>query len=397
MILDDVQVKPAHAKNRPPSAAARWLSCPASVTVTQLYPNDESDASLKGEQAHKLLENGIIFGIKPDTDDPDTDLNIMGVLEWLQERKLEYGKDCQVFAERQYDIPETGEFGTCDITLVSPNTLHIADYKNGYVPVEVDMNAQMLTYLLGAIAKFGERKNYYITVLQPNYHHTNGPYRTMKVSAEQVDWFRAEVKYAVNNTDEFKAGKHCKKTYCPHRASCQTFHAWARTDARLAWWPSDLNALDDVQLAQALDHADTLQGLRDELRKEAMRRMIQQDRQIEGYKIVKSRQDRAFADDKAREHVFATCRELGAADTDLYSQKPESVAGVERYFKQRFKSFGRGAWKDAWNNQVKEHIREFSGSLTLERASDGRPAHSRGSEFGALVTPQSDSEQVTII
>ncbi len=382
--------KPAtklHADNWPPSAAARFLSCPPSRHVVKLYDNDESDASLKGDRAHDMLEDGIRFGLRPDTDDPDVDLAVMGVLEWVKETRMAYGDKCEVFAEQRFDIPETGEWGTGDITFVTPKLLHIADYKNGYVPVEVFLNAQMMMYLLGAIAKYGERQKYFITVLQPNYNHRDGPYRTMEVSHEQVEWYRGEVKYAVNAPDDaFKAGTHCKKTYCPHRGSCLTFISWARTEGADAYFPSDVHAMDDAQLVQALDHADILQGVRDELRKEAMRRMIQMDKQLPGYKIVKSRHDRSFAGEDAREAAFKVCQELGATEADLYAKKPESVAGIERFIKQKFKHFGNGKWQLAWDNNIKQHVRDFSGSLTLERETDGRPAHTRGSEFGAIAS-----------
>lgn len=386
-----------HADNYPPSAAARWLSCPASPTVVKLYDNDESDASLKGDTAHDLLENGILFGIRPDTDDPDMDLNIMGVLAWVNAQREAYGKECKVFAECKYDIPETGEWGTADVTFVSPQLLHIADYKNGFVPVEVDKNAQMLTYLLGAIAKHGERKHYRITILQPNYDHRDGPYRTMEVSHELVEWFRNEIKYSMQHPDEFKAGKHCKKTYCPHRGSCESFMAFARTDARAAFWPHDVHALDDVQLSQALDHSDTLQGLRDELRKEAMRRIMHNDKQIPDYKVVKSRVDRSFAGDAGKAACYLALLQMGYTEQDLcertalkvgditvYEQKPLTVAGVERMVKQKYKIFGQGKWKEVWEQYFAPHVRTFSGSLTLTRTTDGRPSHSRGSEFGAL-------------
>jgi hypothetical protein len=49
----------AHAKNRPPSAAQRWLPCPFSATVAPLYPNDETDASLKGDLGTRLMEDMI--------------------------------------------------------------------------------------------------------------------------------------------------------------------------------------------------------------------------------------------------------------------------------------------------------------------------------------------------
>jgi hypothetical protein len=379
---------PAHAKYRPPSSAKRWLACAGSVSVVPMYPNDESEASTKGDVAHDHLENAIRFGILPDTDDPDNDLNVRLAYEWVLEQKRDYierHKKCEVYAEQVFHIPETGEHGTGDITLVTPRKLHIADYKNGYVPVEVKINAQLMLYLLGAIAMYGERTEYEITIIQPNYNHVDGPIRSWTVDAEAVEWFRNEVRYAVQlRPDEFKAGPHCKTTYCPHRGACAEFAAWARTEGADAWWPSEVHALDDVQLQQALDHADLLSGYRDELRKEAMRRILNMDRKIDGYKIVRSRQDRSFRDDAAREQAFDVCRELGATDDQLYSRSPESVAGIERFFKAKYKNFGNGAWKKAFDNNVKEHIREFSGSLTLERAIDGRPAHARGNEFAPI-------------
>lgn len=388
----------AHAKHRPPSAAYRWLGCPASAYIMPLYPNDESDASLKGEVAHKALEIGVLFGFEPDTGDVDVDLNIIDVLRWIKEQRDAYGKDCTLYAEQQYDIPETGEFGTSDLTFVTPSEIHIADYKNGYVPVNVKKNPQLLLYLCGAIAKFGERKRYKITVIQPNYDHVDGPYRTFEVDNDLLEWFRGEVKYAVNAPqDEFKAGKHCKTSYCPHRGSCVEFAGYARTELRAAYFPSDVHALDDVQLSQALDGAEQLKGQRDELRKEAMRRILQQDRHVPGYKIVRSRKDREFAGDEGRKAAYEALTTMGydAADlfektpvqigeTIVYEQKALTVAGVERLVKAKFKSFGRGQWKVMFDQYIKPHIREFSGGLTLERAIDGRPSHTRGSEFGPL-------------
>lgn len=396
----------AHAKYRPPSSAARWLSCPESAYIMHLYPNEQSDASLKGDEAHDHLENGLLFGMKPDTQDPDMDMNIMDMLQYVADTKKAYGGDCVVYPERQYNIPETGEFGTADVTFVTPKVLHIADYKDGYVPVGVKMNAQMMTYLLGAIAEFGERKTYKITVMQPNYNHADGPIRTVEVSAEEVEWFRQEVKYAVNARG-YQAGKHCKKTYCPHRGTCAAFHEYAENALGDAYYTSDLNGVSNEKLAQALDHAEILQGWRKELRTEAMRRVLQQDANIAGYKVVRSRVNREFKDDAARDAVYTALLNMGYEIDDLtekepinvaghviQSQKPLTVAGVERMVKQKYKSFGRGKWKAVWDEYIQDHIREFSGSLTLERAIDGRPAHKRGSEFGSLASP-AQPEQVS--
>lgn len=410
MLFSSTQLKRSkHADLRPPSAAARWTACPGSVQVLPLYDSDESDASIKGDTAHDLLETALLFGILPDTADPDMDINIRTVIEWVRSKAKAYAQfeQCNIYAERQYDIPETGEWGTADITLVTQTVLHIADYKNGYVPVEVNLNEQMMTYLLGAIAVYGERDEYWISVLQPNYNHVDGPFRTMRVSAEQVQTFRTLVLAAVQRTD-FQAGKHCKKTYCNHRGSCATFLAWARANGPSeGWHTSEVNSTSDTDLRAALDRSDILHGWRDELRKEAMRRLLHLDRRIDGYKIVKSRSNREFAGEPGREACYAALINIGynvddlverkefkVGDHTFYEQTALTVAGVERMVKQKYKIFGAGKWKQVWDEYFRPHIREFSGSLTLERATDGRPAHTRGSEFGAIMQPPMRSNQV---
>lgn len=379
-----------HAYKRPPSGAARWISCPGSTTVVPLYPNMSSDASEKGDLAHDLLETGLVFGVEPDTDDPDMDLNIRGVMAHVQTTKERLGNSCKIYAEQTFDIPETGEIGTGDVTFVSDSTLGIGDYKNGYVVVDVRLNPQLMLYLCGAIHKYGPRKHYFIELYQPNYHHADGPYRRSEVTEEDLEWFRDEVRRAVE-ADDFRAGKHCKKSYCEHRGACATFLTWAETEGNDGWNTWEINASTDSALSAALDHAEILQGLRDELRKEAMRRVMHGNRTIAGYKIVKSRQDRAWAGKEAEEAVADICFKLGATEAEIYDtvggvKKIASVATVERFFKQRFKNMGQGAWSKAWNASVKPYLREFSGSLSLVRDIDGRPSHTRGSEFGAIST-----------
>lgn len=387
----------AHAKKRPPSAAARWLHCPVSATVAQLYPNDESDASTKGDYAHYVLECSLLFGILwPHTTDQDVNDNVAHAVEWALQTRNSYGTDCRIIPEQQYDIPETGEFGTCDITLVSPRVLHIADYKNGFVIVDVAGNEQMLTYLCGAIAKYGPREQYFITVIQPNGSHIDGSIRTVPVSASQVDEHRAKIAWSIENEHIAAAGKWCKKSYCPHRGNCAAFLAFAHDNAADAYWPTDINAMTDEQLAEALDHADILQGLRDELRKAAMNRILQQNRSIRGYKTVKGRQDRQFKNEAPVKAVLADTFQI--PHDKMHTHTFLSVKGVEdliRAWARNF-NFGRGQWQQLWENYIAEHVLTGSSGITLERATDARPSYRRGSEFGPIEFPGQQMERIVM-
>lgn len=382
-----MNVQAKHATYRPPSGAHRWLSCSASAFIVSLYPNPPSEASLKGDKGHDLLATAVEWGVVPDTFDVDLQYQVKMAHEHVQARLRELGKGAQLFTEVQLDIPETGEFGTADLIYLTDSTLEIEDFKTGYVPVEVKMNPQLMCYLLGAIAKWGERKHYRIGIIQPNYVHRDGMIRHYDVTQEDVIWFRQEVNYAMTK-NEFGPGKHCRDSYCPHRGSCAAFLAWSQENLALAWYPGELGGMDDETLGRAMDQADILQGWRDALRGEALRRIVHQGRAIPGYKVVKGRKDRDFANEQSRDQVYQSLIDLGASPDALYDKTPISVAGVERILKRLYsnQSHGRGAWL-----KMREHIMPPAlltppvSSLTVEKEIDGRKAFKRGDEFGPIL------------
>lgn len=397
----------AHAKNYPPSAAKRWLSCPFSATVAAMYDRDETDASLKGDTWHKAMEDMIAFGTLPLDCDPDMAEAMQHLYDEVVRIFKAAGPGAKIFVERRIDIPETGEFGTGDIVIVSPSLIAVIDHKSGYVPVDVWYNAQMMTYLLGLIAEFGERSRYVLAIHQPNYDHIKGPFREYEPTADAVAAFRLEVEHAVARPHRVKAGPHCKATYCEHRGACEPFRAYAMHDLSLGWHTSELKGMADADLSKALDASDELNGWRAELRAEAMRRIMNMDRKIEGYKVVKGRRNRAVHDAKGL--ILSARDQLGeewavrmfdpsmawASGTFLASlaDPPEVLLkhlGTPKHIEDVIKQYARvhhlprGAWEKIYKNVVGEYIRELNGGLTLERAIDGRPAHRRGSEFGVL-------------
>lgn len=390
-----------HAKNRPPSAAHRWLPCPFSATVAPLYPRDETDASLKGDLWHRLMEDRITFGTLPKDCDPDAAEAMEDLADYIGKRFKELGPQTRIYVEQQLDIPETGEFGTADIIIVSPEVLEILDEKSGYVPVEVGYNDQLMTYLLGAIAKYGPRPKYKLGVHQPNFDHVDGPLRFWEPTEDDIMVFRQRVSESIANPDRVSAGPHCKATYCEHRGACAAFAEYARNDLTLGWHTPELKGMDDVLLAKALDASDELGGWRTELRSEAMRRIMNMDRRIHGYKVVKGRRSRTVHD--ARGLVSSVLAVLGlewarrlfpdlvwVANLPVEREEVLKQIGTPKHIEDVIKQYARqhnlprNGWKMLYDNVVSEYIREVSNGLTLERAIDGRPAHKRGSEFGVL-------------
>jgi hypothetical protein len=408
----------AHAKNRPPSAAKRWLSCPYSASIVSMYPRDETDASLKGDQWHEYMETILTYGTLPVNTDPDAYDAMHELLEYTLKRFSEMGgaKQTKMFVEQRLDIPQTREFGTADIILVSDKEIEIIDEKSGYVPVEVKMNPQLMIYLLGAIALHGPRKKYTITLHQPNYDHVDGSLRSYAVNDEDIEWLEREIKYALANEDQCSAGKHCKETYCDHRGSCQIFMDYVQRDLKLGWHTSEIKSISDEMLSTALDAADELSGWRNSLRSEAMRRIMNMDRKVNGYKVVKGRKSRAVVNpsELANAMYDAIGAEwaiklfpdlspfLSALSFPLIADDPAlKFIGSAKHVEDICKLYcnqnrgPRGAWKTVYDTFAAPYIRDTANGLTLERAIDARPSHKRGSEFGSLVS--TPNQVVTII
>lgn len=404
-----------HAKNYPPSAAKRWIACPFSATVTPMYPNDDTKQSLKGNMWHELSETLITFGTLPPEADADAAEELERLKEYVWKRVQEGGPGTLVLVERRLDIPQTGEFGTVDILIIAPAWIEVIDLKGGYVPVDVEQNSQELVYLLGAIAEFGSRQAYKLTIFQPNYDHVDGPLRHYNVVMQDLAEIEQQIDYALNHRDECFAGTHCKETYCPHRGACAAFHQYVVDDLTLGWHTSEVKGMDDATLAKALDASDLLGGYRTELRTEAMRRIMNQDRQIDGYKVVKGRRSRAVI--KPKELVQDVRHNLGDGWAQRMFEKlgwvelsgdqfaneevlkhlgtPAHIEGVIKQYARQV-SLPRGAWKTVYENLVGAYIRETASGLTLEKAIDGRPAHKRGSEFGTI-DPANGTQATTVL
>lgn len=394
----------AHAKNRPPSAAKRWLPCPFSATVAPLYDRGDTEQSKKGDYEHDLMETLAMFGTLPLDADPDAADNLQVLYDYIVKRMREGGPSARMYVEVQLDIPETGEFGTADIIIVCDDWIEIIDYKSGYVVVKVQGNAQMLVYLLGVVAKHGTRRQYFLTIHQPNYDHVDGALRTWPCDAEHIEMIRAQVHWSMNNPDHVQAGPHCKETYCEHRGACEAFRQYCMDDLSLGWHTSELKAMSDDDLAKALDASDELAGWRSELRAEAMRRIMNMDRKVHGYKVVKGRRDRAVSDARGLVNsaitalgcdwvyrMFPDLSWVGTFDPTLEGAlkclgTPKHIEDVIKQYARQHR-LPRGGWKMIYDNVVGPYIKETAGGLTLERAIDGRPAHKRGSEFGVLQDP----------
>lgn len=215
----------------PPSSADKWMECHGwYMAVKDLPPLPSSVYADEGTEAHKVLEVCLRFGFDPYevTDDEEMAGAVSYVLDWVQQYLIqnpgaEYHPEQWLSWGSWYRMNHLG--GTSDLVLTHPTELVANDYKHGKgVIIDPETSKQLRLYLLGAIAKYGERKRYRLVISQPRAPHERGPIREHVITRREARMFMNEVENAVrlnlSGKGKRKAGEHCRH-WCAAAATCR--------------------------------------------------------------------------------------------------------------------------------------------------------------------------------
>lgn len=210
------------------SGAERWLACPGSVNLSEGIPDISSKWAEEGIEAHKVLEEILIYKQIPPKGWAVTEMkahaaNAANFLFKLHEKC----KGSTLFAEQRVHLkfihPEA--FGTLDAAVVELfGTLHIIDFKYGAgVLVSAIENLQMIFYAL-AVAH-DHQWNFQkvrLWIIQPRISGYDGP-TFWEISIEDLeayaDVFRKGIARVEKEPSTFVEGTHCHwckaKKICP--------------------------------------------------------------------------------------------------------------------------------------------------------------------------------------
>jgi hypothetical protein len=157
----------------------------------------------------------------PDFLDHEFDEDLVPIFEWTQDQPGD------LYVETQLDIGSALGFvditGTADLIFVENDRLTVGDLKYGRGVVEATRNKQLMTYLFGAIQRFGPRPSYRVVVLQPRAWHPDGPIRSYTVTEAEMDVFAFELERAIEENygnGQCHPGDHCRN-YCEAFGSCR--------------------------------------------------------------------------------------------------------------------------------------------------------------------------------
>lgn len=389
-----------------PSAAHRWMKCPAAPRAEAAYPESVSGpAAIDGTHSHTLLEMCINMRMRnADAFVGDTLTDDDGSFKVDQDRadRVNYALNYiwgrfdelttehvlpEIIAEQKVNpgtyMGRDDCKGTCDVQIKTPDYLEIIDYKDGMVPVSAEENPQLILYAVGAIMEDKRYENLIfrvqMTIIQPKLALKGmEPISTWIVDSQTLGEKADDLKLAAQATDDpdapFVPGDHCK--YCRHTACAARANvAMEKSGISFANLVSnDLPtaepvSLTDEQIKNIIEAAPMIKQMIETAEAEALRR-FEEGKQIDGLKLVHGRGTRSWAypDDE----MEAKLKKMGVPKAAVYVTKLVSPAQATKLKWENRK----GETKTLSERQIKtleqDYIKKSEGKLTVVTESDHR-------------------------
>lgn len=365
-----------------PSAAHRWLNCPLAPRLEATLPEQTSEYAREGTVAHSVCEaaakkkfkkikaaeyNKVIKKLKTNDLWNDEMLHTAETyVEHLSERAMGFESEPYIAFEVKVDIsdyvPEA--FGRCDCIMFGGDTLVITDYKHGKgVPVDAEMNPQMMLYALGALKLykpiFGDKlEKVEIYIDQPRLNSYEGWGCAVK---DLLDWgesIKPKAQMAYMGFGEYHAGDWCRfcraNGICKAQAKQQTS---AFDDFATATGMKSPALLTSAEMGDVLERGKNLVAWYETVKEKALEAILGGEK-VPGWKCVEGRSTRVWSNqDMALEKLEAS----GVERAIIYDSVPKTLAQLEKLL---------GTAK--FSELVGEFVVKPQGKPTLAAESDSR-------------------------
>lgn len=307
-----------------PSAAHRWLNCPASVLLCEGLEITGADTgstyAAEGTAAHSIAEiqASEAFGLMT------APMAAAALAAWrgsydgaswipegqtivdVQEEMIEYAQ-LHIDTLRKYVTPHSTlrleqrvspgvqhVWGTADAIVTDPDVLTVVDYKYGKgVRVDAAGNEQLMLYALGAWEAdlMGTATLVRIVVVQPRLEHVSVWSCELSELLHWRDTVAIPGAARVLEPDAPFGPSEEACRFCPARGQCRAQMDWtARRDF------GDPGLMDGDDFAEALKLAPTIRAWLTAVEEKALTRVYADHEEIPGWKVVSSGGQRKIMD-----------------------------------------------------------------------------------------------------
>lgn len=283
-----------------PSAAHRWMACPASHLATQHIEDAPSLFAEEGSLAHEFAA----AALTGDEEGLPALLEIAETEGWDGQEMLDHATeyaslvrdwagDRTVLVEQRVDTGIPDCWGTADAVIIGADLVHVVDYKYGRgVRVDARDNPQMKLYGLGALQRYRDiwdPPEVRLTIHQPRIGHTDSA--TLS-SAELLGW-KGEVlsaaRLAQTEDAPFRpSAEACR--FCPLSGKCR-----AQTEWILAQPTTHPAELTPEAMAEALERVPLVKRWAEDV--EGAAHELADAGRLPGWKLVRSGSRRVIRDE----------------------------------------------------------------------------------------------------
>ncbi len=363
-----------------PSSAERWISCPASIRMSEAVPEQpESVYAREGTAAHALAElmaRDLILGtVRPGeytrqvrTWREEYDVSFeaesemaehaQGYVEFLRER-LDENPGSQLLLEQKLPTGLPDSWGTSDAVIVSPSAVESIDFKYGLgVRVEAQGNPQLRLYGVGALEAFGdllgEVETVRLTVYQPRLSHV----ATEELPAAELRAWRDSLlpiaEQALGPDAPFGPSEEACR-WCPANGRCTAQMEYV-TQRDFGVKP---DFMGDDELAEALDQIPLIETWCSAVKDYCLHRVYSEGKPIPGYKVVRSGGKRSVVDPEGAEEALLA---VGYAPDQFSARKLKGIGDLEKLLRRGF------------DDVLGPFVKKGDGSPSLAPESDKRDA-----------------------
>lgn len=373
-----------------PSAAGRWLLCPASVALTAYMPEETSPYALRGTAAHAAAESVITgrpyYKAPAGAEDVPFDELKSDVWPYVEFVRKETRGDFRLIEqclEASWLSPEC--FGTADAVILHPDEIHVVDLKTGQgVPVKAKDNPQLAIYARSVMETFAgmfeDLSAIKMTIVQPPLKHIE----TWQITPQELIKITDEMKPAAAEcvkelADMSTAEPHPERLkfnpgvsqcrFCRARHTCAALASYCLTAAGLPALTVCDPKIDNVQLAKIMQKIPAIELWISAI-KERAGLELSEGRVVPGYKLVQGRAgNRTWRDPAAAASLLESC---GLSKDQIYAKKLVSPAQADKLIKKS------GKLTDEQAAAYSDMIIKPAGAPVIAEDSDPRPAYRGG-------------------
>lgn len=331
-----------------PSAASRWIKCPASIRMEEQVPQQpDSVYAREGTAAHALCEmlaRELILGEEPGDVEgwrAEYDITLEAEAE-MEEHALAYVDFLRVrlsvnpgsvlLLEQRLPTGVPDCWGTSDAVIVSPEVVEIVDFKYGLgVKVDAVENPQLRLYGVGALEAYGdllgEVQTTRMWVYQPRLSHVDGEEITAQELRDWRDSIKPVAEVALGPDAPFSPGEDTCR-WCPASGRCRAQMEYA---TQRDFGKPD--TLEEDEVAELLERLPAIKAWCAALRDYALNRAYSEGIPIPGFKVVMSGGRRSIVDP---EGALAALTAIGYEMDQVSVRKMKGIGELEQLLKGDF-------------------------------------------------------------